>query len=126
VFRRHRTLEAFSSARAAIKIVMGYTSGIGDHLDRDEYLLPVPVHELATTEQLPAIGLRHHHGSHMSDHEKCSARTEDDIKDHRNGALQRSKRGSYRTVRGASPGVVNRPGQRGGAASASGATRRTP
>jgi hypothetical protein len=41
-------------------------------------------------------------------------------------SLQRSKRGSYRTVRGASPGVVNRPGQRGGAASASGATRRTP
>lgn len=44
-----------------IEQLLGHTSGIGDYLDEDEeldfndYLMPVPVYELATTEQYLAV-----------------------------------------------------------------------
>lgn len=42
--------------RVTVEHLLGHTSGVGDYLDEevyddwDEYLMPVPVHELATTE----------------------------------------------------------------------------
>jgi CubicO group peptidase (beta-lactamase class C family) len=47
--------------RVTVELLLGHRSGIGDYLDEDEladnndYVLTVPVHELATTEQFLAV-----------------------------------------------------------------------
>ncbi len=50
------------AADVTVEQLLGHRSGIGDYLDEDtlgdiaDYVMPVPVHELATTEQyLPAL-----------------------------------------------------------------------
>ena len=47
--------------RVTVEQLLAHRSGIGDYLDEDEtgdvndYVMPVPVHELATTEQYLAV-----------------------------------------------------------------------
>ncbi len=62
--------------RVTVEQLLAHRSGIGDYLDEDElddnndYVLPVPVHELATTEQFLAVldgyPMKHEPGARFS------------------------------------------------------------